>query len=650
MRIRLLICMLTSLAILGGLPGGIVHGAPIQVKPVSITPTRIVPAESVVKEVGGIQYGRHRDITLSDQTVVRCYPAATAKPEMTSKNWYYLPTAPHISKHPDGTPQFSMVRFVTDKSKKEGGADGAILHFMVEYGLSAAQKNEAQKLLNKDVKGAMLKGAVPLEVGSEGASFNVVSATLNDKGFTSTLITSGKAPVMEGQKVAVAARLDQYGATLLAKSMENPTTDISVVFDLQYVVKLPAYDVSVVINYGRYQELQNEYTHRRKKSTSTKRYWDPKIYNPFKIGKSKSTTITESEKEQMLDFLQETGAVTFNYVQHVPDADKEIVESGLHKLVLESFFDMQNRLGTPSDEELTSDEESDEDKARTDERRKEANKAKNYRYTTFMRKTITRQSTQTLSLKKVIARYEPHQMVGNIGTWYKKYKTNPKLFSEVNLDDPFFQRRELQFIIGNETYDIFNKMVNYATVKVRVARKSGRPFLEEATFDRKYIEQNGQTISLTYARMDDDADTFDYIVQWSLRGGKLYPVNPKWQKGDTMAVTLEAPIMPQRIEAETDLMQLDELSIARASVELRYARFGQLYVDQRALALSPGKGESLVETTIYHDRDKEKVEYRVIFHHKKMGKLASDQWHTVDGGYLYVTPGELLIDKIRSAL
>ncbi|MBN1377632.1 MAG: hypothetical protein JXA04_00190 [Gammaproteobacteria bacterium] len=643
---KILISMTIPLAIFANL----IEAAPNTLKPVSITPTRIIPAQNIVKEVGGIQYGRHQDITLADGTVVRCYPAATEKPEMISKNWYYLPTSPHISKHPDGTPQFTMVRFVTDKSKKEGGVDGAILHFMAEYGLSDAQKMEAEKKLQKTVKGAMLKGAVPLEVGSEGSSFNVVSATLNDKGFASTLITSGKAPVMEGQKVAVAARLDQYGATLLAKSLENPTTDISVVFDLQYIVKLPAYDVTVSINYDRYNEVQNEYVETREKKTTSKKYWDPKWYNPLKISTKKSTTITESEQQQMIDFLQESGVVTFNYIQHVPDADKEIVESGLHKLVLESFFDMQKRLGTPSDEELTDDGSSEEDKARVDERRKAASGAKNYSYTSFQRKEITRKSTQTLSLKKTIARYEPHQMVGNVGTWYKQYKDNPKLFSEVNLDDPFFQRRELRFMIDNEAYDIFKDMVNYATVQIRVPRKDGAPFMEEATFDRKYIEQNGQTISLSYARMGDDEQTFEYATQWSLRGGQLYPVKPQWQKGEIMAVTLAAPVQPQTIEAETDLTELESLGISRASVELRYKQFGRDYIDKQGLALSPGQGEPLVQKTIYHDRSSNNVQYRVIFHHKTLGKLVTEQWQTVDGGYLYVTLTDILREKIRSVL
>ncbi|MCD6389100.1 MAG: hypothetical protein J7L69_06790, partial [Desulfobulbaceae bacterium] len=212
-----------------------------QFKPQTLHHSRTIPSPAAVKEIGGISYGRHVDVKLKDGITVRCFPAATKNPEKISKNYYYLPTNPHVARDPDGTPKFSMLRFVTDKTKEAGGVEGGILHFLVEYGLSPQQEKEAAKLLAKKVKGAKLKGAVQLESGGEGNSFHVVSATLTDEGFTSTLVTSGKAPVMEGQRVAVAARLSGYGATLLAKSMEQPTTDISVVFDLKYLVKLPAY-------------------------------------------------------------------------------------------------------------------------------------------------------------------------------------------------------------------------------------------------------------------------------------------------------------------------------------------------------------------------------------------------------------------------
>ncbi len=616
-----------------------------QLKPLQIKPMQIIPSASAVREIGGIQYGRHLDIKLKDGTTVRCFSAATKDPAKPSKNYYYLPGNPHVARDPDGTPKFSLIRFVSDKSKEAGGAEGAILHFLVEYGLSQEQQQETAKLLAKKVKGAKLKGAVPLEVGAEGNSFNVVSATLNDEGFTSTLVTSGKAPVMEGQRVAVAARLDAYGATLLAKSLEQPTTDISVVFDLKYIVKLPAYDVEVKIDYDKYNEIQSEYTLEREKKVKSKRYWNPKWYNPFKVSTSKTTTLTETEQSQMLDFLTESGTVTFNYIQHVPDADKEIVESGLHKLVLESFFDLQKRLGEPTEEELM-DEGDEKDEEAIAARRKEAAKVNHYQYTAFQRKEISRKSSQVLSLKKVMARYENHTMTGNVGAWYAKYKDNPKLVAEVNLDDPFFQRREMRFVIDNEAYDIFQKMVNYATIQVRVPRQGQRPFIDEVTIDRKFLEQSGQTATLSYARMGDDAQTYDYAVQWSLRGGHLYPTTPKWQQGELMAVTLAAPVSPQVIEAEADLDQLEELGIARVSVELRYKQFGKLFTDHKGLALSLAVGEPVVEKTLYRDADADSIEYRLIFHHKQLGKIKEPKWQPVEGDYIYCAPGELLLNQL----
>ena len=621
-----------------------------QFKPTRIKSALTIPSVAAVKEVGGIRYGQHVDIKLKDGTTVRCFSAATKDPAVKSKNYYYLPANPRISKDKDGTPKFSMIRFVTDKTKEAGGAEGAIIHFLVEYGLTDNQQKETAKELKKREKGALLKGAVPLEMGAEGNSFNVVSATLTDKGFTSTLVTTGKAPVMEGQQVAVAARLDAYGATLLAKSLEQPTTDISVVFDLKYVVKLPAYDVRVIINYDKYHEIEKEYTETREKKTTSKRYWDPKWYNPLKISTKKSTTITEEEQTRALDFLQETGVVTFDYVQHVPDADKEIVDSGLHKIVLESFFDMQKRLGEPSEEELTDEGDSETEKADAAERRKNAAKAKKYQYTVFQRKEIKRKSTQTLHLKKVIARYEHHTMTGNVGTWYAKYKNNPKLVAEVNLDDPFFQRREMRFVIDNEAYDIFKEMVNYATVQVRVPRKGERPFIDEITIDKKYLETNGQTALLSYARMGDDKQMYDYAVQWSLRGGYLYPKEPNWKTGELMAVTLSAPVRPVTLEAEADLDELSEMDVARVSVELQYKRFGKLFVDKKGLSISPAAGEAVVNKVIYQDVTADKLQYRLIYHHKKLGKIESQEWKLVEGDYIYCAPTEMLIEKIKGLL
>ncbi len=628
-----------------------------KLKPAKIDKTLIqkvptVPPRDAVKEIGGIQYGKHIDITLKNGNVVRCLPAATNDPNRPSKNYYYLPTSPRVARGPDGVPKFSLIRFVTDKTKEAGGVDGAIIHFLAEYGLTPKEKQELKMALRKMVPGAVLKGAVPLEVEAEGNSFYIVSAVLNNKGgFTSNLVTSGKAPVMEGQKVAAAARLDSYGATLLAKSLEMPTSDISVVFDLKYVVKLPAYDIKVTIDYETFNTIQEKYTHTREKKTKRKSYWDPKWYNIFnRSSKNEVVSLTEKEQRNFVDFLKESGVVTFEYNQHVPEANKKIVEGGLYKLVLESFFDMQRRFGTPPSEETAGNEDSGKDaKNREDVRRREAASARKYTYTMFKRKNITRKSKQTLWLKESIARYEYFSMTGNVGGWYKKFKNDPKLVAEVNLDDPFFQRREMRFVIDNETYDIFKNVVNYATIQVRVPRKGQRPFIDEVTIDRKYLEQNGQTATLTYARMGDDAQTYQYAVQWSLRGGHLYPSVPKWQNGDLMAVTLAAPITPMTVEAEADLDELSELGVARVSVELKYKRFGRVYHDRKGLALSPALGDPIASKTIYHDRNDNRIQYRLVFHHKKLGKVVGE-WSTMDGAYVFCSPSAAVVEKLKGML
>jgi hypothetical protein len=183
-----------------------------------------------------------------------------------------------------------------------------------------------------------------------------------------------------------------------------------------------------------------------------------------------------------------------------------------------------------------------------------------------------------------------------------------------------------------------------------VERKGQRPFIDEITIDKKYLETNGQTATLSYARMGDDAQTYEYAVQWSLRGGHLYPAEPKWTKGELMAVTLAAPIKPLKIEYEADLKELEELGVARVSVELKYNQFGKSITDSKSSALSPASGEAIGNKVIYMDAGSDKLAYRLIYHHKKLGKIEQDEWQTVDGNYIYCAPTELLIEKFKGAL
>ncbi len=638
---------------------------------------------------GAVQYNRHIDITLSDGTTVRCFPEAVHEPpsrvkaggpppqwnqkiqypqwaddmkEMDrmrskramdywkkrygvagavkkgaangpqkfqmmraviinyksfgTKNFYYLPMEPRISFTKEGDPNFSMIRFVTDKSKAHGGVEGAILDFLVEYGLTPQQKGELEKKLQEKIQGAKLMGSVPLDQGSEGNTFSIVSATLGDKGFTSNLITSGKAPVMEGQKAAVAARLTQYGATLLEKSLKMPTTDISVVFDLKYIAVLPAYDVDIIIDYSKYQTItkQREVEHKQWKSGWKFLFWG-----------SKKTHVRHTDVQEMMDALTENGIVKIVYKEYIPDSDKELVDAGIYQIVIQSFFDMQKRIGQPEMEEP----------GKKDEKGKVPG-GEDVKYFELKRKRISRTSRQVLSMKKSKAIYVTHTMTGNVGGWYEKFKGNPKCFASINLDDPFFQRRELRFVIDNAAYDIFQNIFNYATVKVRKARSSGPAFEDEFTIDKKYLEEHGQTAVMTFARMGEKgSDQFEYAAQWSMRGGKLFPEHPQWKKGDVMAVTLAAPIEPLTIEVEGDLNDLQAGNYTRAAVQFRYMKFGRLFEDPESASVSVAKGTAVVEKKIFHDAGNAGFDYRIFLYHKNRGKIPVGGWQRGEGNYVF---------------
>jgi hypothetical protein len=117
-----------------------------------------------------------------------------------------------------------------------------------------------------------------------------------------------------------------------------------------------------------------------------------------------------------------------------------------------------------------------------------------------------------------------------------------------------------------------------------------------------------------------------------------------------MAVTLSAPVVPLVVEAEADLDELEQMGVARVSVELRYKRFGKAYTDKKGLSISQATGEPLVNKVIYRDTDKDKIEYRLIYHHKKLGKITDESWRSLDGAYIYCAPSELILNKLKELL
>ena len=178
----------------------------------------------------------------------------------TPTDYYYLPTAPRVViDEVTKKPKISLVKFVDPA----GDTSGGLVHFLFSLDLPAEQIESLNDQLGKKVPGAKLKGPVILRAeGDEdagGASFKIISSTISQQGgkdsFTVSEVSSGIAPVTPRSQAAVAARLNEQGATLLWESMTQPTSDISVAINASYEAALPAYRGRV------YADIETVYSH-----------------------------------------------------------------------------------------------------------------------------------------------------------------------------------------------------------------------------------------------------------------------------------------------------------------------------------------------------------------------------------------------------
>ena len=158
--------------------------------------------------------------------------------------YYYVPDAPRLATKRDGTPEFTFIKY----SKTDGATKGGIIHFLVTWGFSEGELSSAESALRLKDPEAKIAGPVPFKEGT----FKVVSATAGEGGlFNRRIVGEGKAPIMPGQKAAVSIALTEEGASLLWESFKNPTSDISVMFDLKFAGVTPAFQAKLKVNWDK---------------------------------------------------------------------------------------------------------------------------------------------------------------------------------------------------------------------------------------------------------------------------------------------------------------------------------------------------------------------------------------------------------------
>lgn len=574
-------------------------------------------------------------------------------------NWYYLPTEPRIAFKND-VPEATFVKFITDETAEAGGAEGGLFHLMVTYGLTQDEQNELAEALKSAVPGAKLKGMVDLEPAKTGENFIVTSGTLSDEGFAPTgILKSGYAPNVPGARAALAGRLTGLGAQLMEASFENTTTDLSVTFAYDYVVKTQAYKAEVRIDMDRIQDIQDCVYQERDKVKTEKDYFNAKgavigaiVAGPVGAlfggwGRKSKVRIQEKDLRQGYDTLISVGAVEIKIDQNIPDADVSAIESSLMSMAMESFTSMQQSFATAEElQAKRSSDESDADKEADKQRTRDKANSNQYSFFELTRKQSRQTGVQTFKIEKGIALYRTHSMTGNIGGFIREYKD--QVYDEVLLNDPFFKRGVITVDLDTEALDLFDQnMINNASVRVIVPFKN-EPYDHGDVFTREDISGGGILKKFTYATRGEDMTRtncpYKYIESWSLKGGGKWPTNPRPKCANEMAVTLVPPIKTRRIDVEADLAEMEEMGVRGAEVLLKHRRYGKELTDTARFRVA--KGENYVEQTLFVDKDDTDVDFKIVLTHKDKGKFSTD-WLPLEDDFVYANLSGLPLSTLE---
>lgn len=573
------------------------------------------------------------DVVLKDNTHVTLYGQATSSPGVKTANYYYMPVNLHLSQRPDGTPEFLFLKFTTEKRAEQGGVNGGLMHFLMEWGLTPAQEKELAEAIKEKNPKAVLMGAVPLEAETgDGGSFQIISGTLSDDKMATKLVSSGKAPLVPGGKCAAASRLTAEGAQLLAASFDKARsiTDLSIALNFGYTTLTPAARGTITFDWSKlethFDSLGAEY---KRKQTSTSKSGGNFIFFSWSSYKPEYS-YSYDEMHKHYDTLVESQVVKIQFDELV--SDERVAK--VREAFFQYFLNAMAEPAPPSQPAPASDKE----------KQNSPNIQYGDRYT-YKKQSFERafsQKTKRINLNYRMAIRHPFQLVGNLASWYDGVRDNPKCVAAVNLNDPFFAHRDINFILDLDAKDMFEQEANYVTVNVRKKRSTGNPFEDHVTIDSKYLKDHGINATVTYARADDqDADVYEYQAQWSFRGGKVFPPSPPWEKGSWEGVTLAAPIQPRTIEVEGDLDAMKASDITRITAQVHYMKFGQEVEEN--FSLSPAKNEPLVSKKIFMDRDSKGYAYRLVVDHKSDGKLATAWSAKVADDYIYAAiPKDML--------
>ena len=548
-----------------------------------------------------------------------------------SLRYYYLPQYPRLATNEEGNKELLCLKYIGEEGKENGG----IFHALFEFSLPAEVIETVATQLKRQVPGARIAGPVPLQQSLGNGEntiggFQVISSILNDQtgeqAFTQKMIASGHAPLLPGSKAAVAARLNQEGATLLWESMQGATSDVSVGVHAEYEAVVKGYNAVVKAN------VSQMYTHYSEISNNQKKFTKTELRDiTDKLVGSQTLHIESFDRSASLD---------------LDNDDMEKILSLVTEKLTALMFDAETGWAQKPEQETAVEEGQIPERhqrgwlGRLFRGKGDQKYISDNQYVLKERSNIQTQQFY-LNLSKSTTVKVPVYTSGNLGGIFTALGEDERYFRIVRLDDPDFQIRDVHVQVDGAFVDAFDELINYVTVSFRKQVPGEAAFTKELVFRKEDLAAGKDLQAITYPRqgiMTSDWLTYEIRTGWSLKGREgiiRYPADSgKWFTLSDPAISLSPPFKKKIIEIDADRDQFKTAHIQSARIKF-FSVLGDEPVAIRTTILRIDDPQNTQQVALYYDTESPMAYQISWFSHKGTVIMPAQE---LDDEYLFLQP------------
>ena len=383
-------------------------------------------------------------------------------------------------------------------------------------------------------------------------------------------IATGRAPVLEGNRIALSFDLDPQHANLLLKSFAMATPDVSLMFDMSITGLTEAYHADLAINWSEVHKSQSF-------STGATVYYV-------------STDIDLAFEE-----LRRSHAIELR------TSGTDAVSEGLLNTVYAKLLELLFKPVEPEREPPEKSGDVMDALTKMFESKQSSRKMMGFGAEVAYKLRETRTEGKSLLTFNHRATVERHNLIAfNLGEFESAHGSDPRYFRTVNLGDPAFQQREVQVGLDGALLPELDNAINSVTVTLRKTHANGEQDLRELVLDKKNASAGMANSRLVYGwNGDQDRVTwlgYDYRTRWSFRGGGVHET--EWTHSEAPMIDLFAPYERRSIQLAGDPAVLRSRGVRAVVVEIEYPFFSERRRPQLVLRPEESLDQKHVEITL----------------------------------------------------